>query len=378
MDHYINTAATDISRARTVGLQNLQPAPFPVLTVGNQTTQRFFFANRGALESWSGDGTYSLRLTVAKAQSGPTDGTWTFTVGTNPAITLPFDLDAAGLEFALNNDATIIAEGGVRVEQAAPGFFLIAWKSLGTVVAFAADASLLEPDCTAELVTLATGSSSIRNYVLLNLRRNLSQQLTTFTTVSSPVAGWTGVLDLNTAAAFELLRQLGEMIDEFLECDALLTLEVTDPLGNRAAFYQTPVTLRAINYSVAASQTSLPVPIGPTFHASTNNSGDTTVTLLSRIHTEFITIGGSARTSRIVLSGTGLSGVNATAALRFLLPATDAIALTVYDQSTGGTLLATVNTDAGGFTPSALLTFIWDGSNFRRVEESIPSFGQQS
>lgn len=378
MDHFINTAATDLARARTVGLQNLQPAPFPVLTVGNQTTQRFFFANAGALEAWSGNAGYSLRLTVAKVQSGPTDGTWTFTVGGDTPLVLPFDINAAGLEFALNNESTIATQGGINVGEAAPGFFLVAAKQLGTSAAFAASAALLEPDCTAELVTLATGSSSIRNYVLLNLRRNLSQQLTNFSVVASPVAGWSGVLDLNTAAALELLRQFGEIRGEFLECDALLTLEVTDDAGNRAPFLQLPVMLRSLNYSVAASQTALPLAVGPTFHASTNNSGDTTVTLQSRIHTEFVTVGGSARTSRIILSSTGLGSTGATIAVRFLLPSTDAIALTVYDQSTGGTLLATVNTDSGGFTPSALLTFVWDGSNFRRVEESIPSFGQQS
>ena len=378
MDHYINTNATDLARAKTVGLQNLQPMPFPVLTVGNQTTQRFFFANRGVLESWSGNANYSLRITVGKVLGGPTDGTWTFTVGSNAAITLPFDVNAAGLEFAINNDATILAEGGVNVEEAAPGFFLIAWRQLGAIASLAADAGLLEPDCTAELITLATGSASIRAYVLLNLRRNVSQQLTSFTVISSPYAGWSGVLDLNTAAAIELMRQEGEIRDEFLECDALLTLEVTDDSGNRGVFYQTQLTLRAPNYSVASSQTSLPVAIGPSFHASTNNSGNTTVTLTSRIHTEFITVGGAARTSSIVLASTGLTGVNATVALRFLLPATGSIVLNVYDQSTGGTLLATVNSDASGFVPSALLTFVWDGSNFRRVEEAIPSFGQQS
>ncbi len=69
MDNYINTAATDIARARTVGLTQLTPEPFPILVVGTKPTQRFFFANRGTLEPWSGDGDYTLRLTVGDAVS---------------------------------------------------------------------------------------------------------------------------------------------------------------------------------------------------------------------------------------------------------------------------------------------------------------------
>jgi hypothetical protein len=50
VNHFINTAASDLSRARTVGLNQLTPEPFPVLVVGTRSNHQFFFANRGTLE----------------------------------------------------------------------------------------------------------------------------------------------------------------------------------------------------------------------------------------------------------------------------------------------------------------------------------------
>ena len=381
MNHFINTNATDIARAKTVGLANLLPAPFPVLTVGGQTSHNFFFASDGVLESWSGNGSYTLKLTVGDVQSGPTGGVspWTFTVGSDAPVSLPWNIDAAGLEFALNNEATIAAEGGVDVTQQGNGFFLIAWRQLGVVASVAVSTALLAPDVTGELVTLATGSASVRNLLLLNLRRNGAQQLTTFTTITSPYAGWTGVLDLNTASAFELLRQKGELRGEFLECDTLLTLEVTDPSNNRTTYYQTPVTLRALNYSVATSQTSLPLPIGPTYHAQSSSSGEIDVAPASRIHSEYVTVAGAIRTSSVVLLATGLgaAGAGAKLVLRFILPTT-AITLNVYDQTTGGALLVTIGTDPGGYLPAARVDFVWTGTNWVRDSEILPAFGQQT
>lgn len=380
MNHFINTAASDISRARTVGMVNLLPEPFPILTIGGQTANNFFFAYRGTLETWSGNAGYSLKATIGDVLSGPTGGTspWTFTVGSDAPVALPWDIDAAGLEYALNAEATISAEGGVDVTKQGDGFFLIAWRNLGTVASITVSADLLAPDCTAEIVTLSAGSASIRNLLLLNLRRNVAQQVTAFTPISSPYPGWAGTIDLNTAAAVELMRQKGERRGQFLECDTLLTVEVTDTNNNATTYYQTPVTLRALNYSVASSQTALPLPIGPTYHPQTSNSGEIDVTPQSKIHSEYVTVGGSARTSAIVLKQGALRSTdNANLVLRLILPTT-AITLPVYDQSTGGALLCTIATDPSGFLPAAWVSFVWTGTNWVRDSEVMPAFGQQT
>ena len=101
MNVFINTAAPDIAKARTVGLNQLTAIPFPVVTVGSIPTLSAFFANRGVSETWSGDPTYVLRATIGDAFIGPIGGTWTVTVGSGAAKTLPFDIDSAGLQKAL-------------------------------------------------------------------------------------------------------------------------------------------------------------------------------------------------------------------------------------------------------------------------------------
>lgn len=377
MNHFINTNASDPSRARMVSLTNLIPSPFPVLVVGTQMTHKWFFAADGVLESFSGDSNYSLKATIGDSFSGPTGGTWSMLVGSGSPFTMNWDIDAAGLQNLLNADATIITNGGVDVTSSGPGQFLIAYRALGAVSSLVVSASLLDPDCTAELAVLATGSATVRQLVSLNLRRTVAAQVTTWTPITSPYNGWSGVIDLNTAPAFELLRQQGVVRGAFIEWDTVLTLEVIDQSNRSTPYYQTPVTLRALNYSSAAAVSPLPVPVGPTFDLQTNSTGNFTVAPASQIHSEFVTITGSAGTRNGILTATGLiAGARVT--VRLTLPATASIVINIYDQTLTGTLLATVTSDASGYLPTGRMDFVWDGSNFRRDSEIMPAFGQQT
>lgn len=251
MNLFINTEATDNSRARTVGLTNLLPQPFPVLTVGTQPTLNLFFAANGTLETWSGASDYALRVTLADSFIGPTRGTWSCQVGSNTALKLPWDLNASGIQNQLNLDATITAEGGVDVDEQEPGCFLIAYRQSGAVVGLTVDGSLLVPDCTATLSVLTTGASGVRQLVSLTLRRNTPIQTTTWTPITSPYDGWSGTLQIDNAAALELIRLNGVRIGSYIDCTTLLTVEVLDASQNSTAYYQTPVTLRSLNYGTS-------------------------------------------------------------------------------------------------------------------------------
>lgn len=253
MNHFINTAATDLARARTVGLRNLLPAPFPVLTVGSVSTQAFYFASAGTIESWSGAADYTLRVTIGDVLSGPIGRVYTLTVGNGTAKQIPFDLDAAGLQDVLNRDATITTEGGVEVVEQAVGRFLIAYKVLGAVSAITIDPALLTPDCSASVQVLATGDATTRQLVMITLRRTIPFSSTAFSAISSPYAGWQGQITLDSAAAIELIRLNGKQVGGYLQCETTLTVEVLNASGDPTTYYQTTITLRALNYSVSAA-----------------------------------------------------------------------------------------------------------------------------
>ena len=256
MNHFIDTAAPDLSRARTVGLNQLTPAPFPVMVVGTTSTHRFFFASAGVLESFSGAPDYSLRVTLGGAIAAPVRGTWELTVAAETPQQLAFDIDPAGLEKVLNDSATITSEGGVTVSSAGPGRFLIAHKSEGAVAGLTVDGASLVPDCTARVSVLAAGDASTRNLFSLELRRNLPLQDAGWQAISSPWAGWSGTLSLTSADVYQLLETNGVLRGDFLECTTLITVEVIDSNDNPTAYFQSPVLLRALNYATNAASSS--------------------------------------------------------------------------------------------------------------------------
>lgn len=370
MDNYLNTAATDISRARTVGLNQLTPEPFPVLMVGTRSTQAFFFADRGTLEPWSGDPDYSLRLTVGNAISPPQGATFSLSVGSGNAFAVPFDLDAAGLKNALNDDATITTDGGVDVVTQGLGRFLIAYNELGTVSTIVADTALTFPDCNASVEILATGDAETRQLVMLTIERNIAAQATAFNVVSAPYAGFSGIVDLNTVAAKEFMRINGVAVGPYLQAQTLLTLEVLDASGNPTCYYQTPVQLRALNYNNAITL----MDTGPTRNAQNNTAGNVTVTPTSQIHTERITVTGSAGTRNVsVAYPTGLVA-GARIDLVFLLAgAANATRLKIYAVSTSGTLL--FDWTRNGSEQNAEFILYANGSGgFDTKEQTIPAF----
>jgi len=250
MNHFINTSATDLARARTVSLLNTLPAPFPVLTVGSQTQHSFFFTTNGAIDTNVDTSTNILRVTIGDVASAQTNGVFSLTVGSTDPITLRWDIDAPGLQNALNSNSSIIASGGVDVSRQGDGQFLIAYRAVGAVSTIIFDGKLLVPDCTITSLVLTEGSATARQFLMVTIARVVPLQTTTFTAIVSPYAGYQGYLRLNSSTAMELVRMNGVRRGNFIECQTLINVETIDLNGNVMPYYQSPVLLRALNYSL--------------------------------------------------------------------------------------------------------------------------------
>lgn len=367
MRNFINTASPDPSKARTVGLTQLTPEPFPVLTVGTKPTIEFVFANRGTVEDWSGASDYRVRATIARVNDAAVRGNMTLTIGAAD-MTIPYDFDAAGLEKVLNDNATVTTEGGVDVVEQGVGRFLIGYREVGAVTAMTVDAALLVPDCIASVLVLTSGSASERQLVMLTVERELTLQTEAFNVVASPYDGFSGVFDLTSSAAKQFIRLDGQPFGQFVEAETLLAVEVIDPSGNTVYTYLTPLLLRALNYQEVQE-----MDIGPTRNAQTNSTGDSTVTPASQIHTERITFSGTAGTRNVVIASPDGLAAGARIDVIALFTGDNGIRVKIYALSTSGTLLFDFSRD--GDEANALFTVYANGSGgFDRKEQVIPAF----
>lgn len=112
-------------------------------------------------------------------------------------------------------------------------------------------------------------------------------------------------------------------------------------------------------------------------HEQANGGGNSVVNPTSQLHIEEITVTGAAETRDVVVMATGLVA-GARVSLRFILPATAAINLRIFDQATSGALLTTLVTQADGFLPAARVELWFDGANLKRDFLLQPAFGQQT
>lgn len=248
--HYIDTSVPEIARARMKSQTQRVPEAFPVLVYGDTRDHNFIFMNQGTIESFSGNASYSLRVTLGEVQAGPTSGQYVLTCGTSGTVDALSD--ASTIQAALNSLTTIISDGGVVVTGTFPNF-LVTWNTVGVKTAFTADATLLVPTSSISLVTTATGSATVRNQVMIVLRQSAIVSQSTWSTITNPANGWTGTISTNTAGALTLLSSLGVSVGEFIEAATVLTAEVLNNAGTPISYYQTPITLRAKNLDPSAS-----------------------------------------------------------------------------------------------------------------------------
>jgi hypothetical protein len=243
--HYINTAATEPTRARWPSLINDQPEPFPVLILGDTRPHRFFFHYDGTIEDFSGSASYDFRVTIGDVSIGPVGGTYTLTCG-ETTTALAFDAAAGTIQAALNALATVIAAGNVTVSGTFPNF-LVSWNSVGVQTALTASSGTLNPAGAIGVTSLQTGSASVNQQTALQLRQNPITTQTTWSEITSPNNGWSGTLTTNTAEAIALLISQGTQEGEIWQYSTVLQAEVINASGEVVSYYQVPIILRASN-----------------------------------------------------------------------------------------------------------------------------------
>jgi len=114
------------------------------------------------------------------------------------------------------------------------------------------------------------------------------------------------------------------------------------------------------------------------YAATTNNSGNTIITPTAPNYGFGLTIGGSARTSIIVLDTAGRIAGDAIT-IGIALPATTAIVLEVRNATSGGTLLlpaeifASQQYTTDGIDRSATWEFVFTGTAWKYVLSNIPA-----
>jgi hypothetical protein len=96
---------------------------------------------------------------------------------------------------------------------------------------------------------------TLRLTIGASLAATPSLQTTAFSAITVPHAGWSGELALDSAEMVALLALTGETIGDFFQCPTLLTLEAIGPTGVATCYYQAPVILRALNYTIATTTT---------------------------------------------------------------------------------------------------------------------------
>ncbi len=269
MQHWINTLAADLSKARVVSLLNpTTPQPFPSILVGQNRSDQWFFHADGTIQGFSGAANYTLRVTLGDVNAAPFSGNYTLTCGeTTPA--LDFDADASDVAAALNGLATVIAQGGVDVTGVFPSF-LIAWRAVGVVTTLTATASLLVPDSGIGVNVLTTGTASVRQLTALTLRRNPISSSEAFIAITSPNNGWSGYLTTDTEGAYALLQHEGAAVGDYIQATTMIQAEVIDGSGNVVCYAQATILLRASNLDIAAIAAT-PMPNIPTLTSIVQN-----------------------------------------------------------------------------------------------------------
>lgn len=248
--HYIDTSLSEIARSRVKSLTNRVPEAFPVLVIGDTRAHNWIFNNQGTVESFSGNPSYTLKVTIGDVNLGPDAGSYTLTCGeTTDALSVASD--AAAVELALNALATVTSEGGVKVSGSYPNFF-VSWVTVGSKTALTASGISLIPSGNIGITSLQAGDPTHCQQTAIQIRQQPITTQDTWTTISSPANGWTGTLTTNTAEAIALLIQQGEVIGNFTQYTTVLQAEVLDASGNVASYYQTPITIRASNLEVTS------------------------------------------------------------------------------------------------------------------------------
>lgn len=110
----------------------------------------------------------------------------------------------------------------------------------------------------------------------------------------------------------------------------------------------------------------------PSFNAQTLNSGNTTITPESNLHTEVITITGAPRTSNVIVTQAGLSAGALVTVLLIVNGSVPGVTLEFFIGSTMGANPFSFSTDGG--TTRAMFRFYFDGAVLQPLEAINPAY----
>lgn len=128
----------------------------------------------------------AITLGVGRLDSAPLDGTFTVTYDGDTTPDLPYDITASALDAALNDLASITAEGGVSVTKSG-NYYRIVWNDrVNYTETFTSNVDALSPTSETQFVYAKEGSATANRIVLMKVRQSVIAGTTSFTATTSP------------------------------------------------------------------------------------------------------------------------------------------------------------------------------------------------
>lgn len=174
------------------------PAAQPILKQGDNVGVELHWVRGGNANYPMQEITFppaaNLTLAVGRLDAEPTSGIYTLSYGGDTtALDIAFDATAAELETALNDLASITAEGGVIVNKTG-SVFRIVWNNPSvTANTLTADVNNLSPTTNSQVVVAREGSATDRQILLFSLRQAPIAACTSFTPTTAPALTVTNI-----------------------------------------------------------------------------------------------------------------------------------------------------------------------------------------
>lgn len=128
----------------------------------------------------------SVTLGLGRLDAVPKDGTFTITYNGDTTPDLGYDTTAAELDTALNNLASITAEGGVSVTKTGSDFRIVWNDRVNYTNTFTCNVDALSPTSESQFVYVKDGSAYANRIVLFKIKQSVIAGTTSFTASPPP------------------------------------------------------------------------------------------------------------------------------------------------------------------------------------------------
>ena len=376
---FVNIGASAIESSLVRSVSDMTPVSFPELVLGDGRFYELYLVDGlGNYASFSGDGSYIPY--VAIGQCGyPSGGTMTFTFNGQTTAALAWNITPAALQTALQALSSIGA-GNCLVTGVAGEYYLVTFTgTLGgsTQPEITVDTSQLTPASTCDISTIVAGGVGVNCQQLATLAINPISFADNWTTITN---GWTGQLSSRTLEMIEAFAAAGGTLSEIFQ------VTLADADGNRTTYAKVgcsvqctiinPESFAGADKPLLATQAALNAAVlglnNFTRQSGTSSgAGNTNITRpasSSRHHLARIAISGAAAARTFSLLTTNSPNAGDVILLVLLPDTTAGNTLSIYNSSTGGTLLSTFTTLGNG--SPFFLRFSWSGSAWQLDEDT--------